>query len=270
MSTRIEHFFAALWADYVAIAPSAALIHSMFRERGERVLNDHVAFRTFSGPQIGIEALEPHLLALGYSRHDPYRFEAKRLDAWSYLPPDPKFPRIFLSELKREEFGGEVRNIIDRLASSISEEAAVSLDVFHGGRLWPGITLREYETLAEESEYAAWLASLGMHANHFTISVNELVQTPTLESVLDYVEAAGHPISVAGGRVKGSAEVLLAQGSTRADRVAVELADGLLEVPTCYTEFALRFRDEAGELYQGFVPASADRIFESTKRSTER
>ncbi len=266
MSQAIEDFFAALWVDYVAIAPSAGTIHQMFRDRGERVLNDHVAFRTFSGPQVGIEALEPHLLKLGYSRHEPYRFEAKRLDAWSYLPPDPKYPRVFLSELKRDEFSGPARDIIDRLADSISEDAAGSSAVFHAGRLWPAVTLAEYETLAAESEYAAWLASLGMHANHFTISVNELQDTPTIESALNLVESSGHPISDAGGRVKGSAEVLLAQGSTRADRMTVEFADGSLEVPTCYTEFALRFSDGAGHLYQGFVPASADHIFESTKR----
>ncbi|MFT6396460.1 MAG: hypothetical protein ACJAYU_001203 [Bradymonadia bacterium] len=266
MSAAIEEFFAELWADYVCIAPSADVIHAMFREQGERVLNDHVAFRTFSGPQIGIEALEPHLIALGYRRHAPYRFEAKRLDAWSYLPPDSKYPRVFLSELKRDEFEGKVRTIVDRLAESIAEDAAACSHVFHAGRLWPAITLAEYELLASESEYAGWLASLGMHANHFTISVNELQKTSTLESVLDCVEAAGHAISEAGGRVKGSAEVLLAQGSTRADRMFVEFADGKLKVPTCYTEFAHRFRDEEGELYEGFVPASADRIFESTTR----
>jgi hypothetical protein len=105
-----------------------------------------------------------------------------------------------------------------------------------------------------------------MHANHFTISVNELVQTPTLLSVLDLVEAAGFPISNAGGRVKGSKAVLLEQGSTRADRVIVAFADGEIRVPTCYTEFALRYPDATGTLYDGFVAESATHIFESTER----
>jgi hypothetical protein len=36
------------------------------------------------------------------------------------------------------------------------------------------------------------------------------------------------------------------------------------EIPSCYYEFALRYPMENGELYQGFIAASADKIFEST------
>jgi hypothetical protein len=38
------------------------------------------------------------------------------------------------------------------------------------------------------------------------------------------------------------------------------------EIPTCYYEFARRYPLADGRLYQGFVAASADRIFESTHR----
>ena len=37
-----------------------------------------------------------------------------------------------------------------------------------------------------------------------------------------------------------------------------------LRVPSCYYEFARRYPLPSGELFQGFVPASADKIFEST------
>ena len=60
--------------------------------------------------------------------------------------------------------------------------------------------------------------------------------------------------------------MLLEQSSTIADRVPWRFADGSVrEIPSCYYEFALRHPDpDTGELYQGFVAASADRIFEST------
>jgi hypothetical protein len=67
--------------------------------------------------------------------------------------------------------------------------------------------------------------------------------------------------------VKGTPDVLLEQGSTLADRVAVDFADGSHVIPTCYYEFALRHPDATGKLYEGFVPASANRIFESTHRA---
>jgi hypothetical protein len=37
-------------------------------------------------------------------------------------------------------------------------------------------------------------------------------------------------------------------------------------VPACYYEFARRYPIANGELYQGFIAASADKIFESTNR----
>ncbi|MGL4896671.1 MAG: DUF1338 domain-containing protein, partial [Shewanella sp.] len=59
-------------------------------------------------------------------------------------------------------------------------------------------------------------------------------------------------------------EVLLEQSSTMADTIAVEFSDGVLEIPSCFYEFALRYPKANGELYTGFVAASADKIFEST------
>jgi hypothetical protein len=47
----------ALWSDYVATTPQAARIHHLLGERGERVINDHVALRTYGLPGIGIAAL---------------------------------------------------------------------------------------------------------------------------------------------------------------------------------------------------------------------
>ncbi len=50
-----------------------------------------------------------------------------------------------------------------------------------------------------------------------------------------------------------------------ADRVEMEFAGGEKHViPTCYYEFARRYPGPDGKLYEGFVAASADKIFEST------
>jgi hypothetical protein len=46
--------------------------------------------------------------------------------------------------------------------------------------------------------------------------------------------------------------------------VDVPFADGTHRVPSCYYEFARRHPLPSGELFQGFVPASADKIFHST------
>jgi hypothetical protein len=260
-----ETFFAHLWGDYIAMAPKAAKIKELFESRGEVVRNDHIAFRTYGLEPVGLSMLEKPILALGYERYEPYRFEAKKLNAFGYLHPSGALPRIFLSELEVGALSEGAQSIIGKLVDQVDLARVTAEDVLWSGRLWSPIAYGDYCQLLEESEYAAWVAALGIRPNHFTISVHDLVQTPTLEGVLDVVEAAGYGINESGGRVKGSPDVLLEQGSTMADKMEVEFAGGEVhEIPTCYYEFARRYPGPGGKLYDGFVAASADKIFEST------
>ncbi|GAM56151.1 hypothetical protein JCM19231_5246 [Vibrio ishigakensis] len=58
--------------------------------------------------------------------------------------------------------------------------------------------------------------------------------------------------------------MLLEQSSTMADKVDVAFSDAVHSIPGGFYEFAKRYQDNQGELYHGFVAASADKIFEST------
>ncbi|MEW6277912.1 MAG: DUF1338 family protein [Candidatus Eremiobacterota bacterium] len=136
--------------------------------------------------------------------------------------------------------------------------------MFWAGRLWEPVTCADFLELDRESEYAAWVAAHGLRPNHFTVSVNALTTLGSLEELLDFVESLGFALNTSGGRIKGTPEVLLEQGSTLADRLEVPFADGPREVPTCYYEFARRYPGPDGAIYEGFVAASADKIFEST------
>lgn len=267
MTHAIHNFFTALWNDYVAIAPNAAKIKAVFEARGETVRNDHIAFRTLDLAPIGLASLERHILALGYHRFEPYTFTEKKLQAWGYVHPDraAQWPRIFLSALQVAQLSAGAQTILRGIAAQINAARADDPSVLWSGRLWSPVSYADYQTLLAESEYAAWFAALGFHANHFTVSINGLQHTPTVAGVLDVVEHAGFPILAAGGRVKGTPAELLEQGSTLADRQPVQFADGVTEIiPTCYYEFARRYPDASGHLYDGFVAASADKIFEST------
>lgn len=261
----INEFFDALWQDYVAMAPQADRIKSAFEERGETVLNDHVAFRTLALEPIGLEALEPHILALGYKRFEPYEFPAKKLRAFGYLPPEENLPRVFLSELLVDQLSAEAAKILKGVASQVDAAKVQSPEVLFAGRLWEPISYQDYEVLQEESEYAAWFSTIGIRPNHFTISVTDLEQHREVEDVLRVVEELGYSVNESGGRVKGSPAVLLEQGSTMADKMPVPFADGSeRDVPTCYYEFAKRYPSPNGGMFQGFVANSADKIFEST------
>lgn len=259
-------FEARLWDDFVRMAPNAATIRDRLEGVGETVVNDHVAFRTFDRGPVALDHLEPHVLSLGYVRYAPYAFEEKKLRAYGYVHgTDADAPKIFLSELQTDRCSPGLRAIADQLVAQVSPAQVAGPEVFWSGRPWAPIAHATWQALLDESEYAAWLAAIGYRANHFTVLVNAL--SPKLRSIpaiLDFVEAAGFRVNTAGGRVKGTPADLLEQGSTLADVQPVAFADGTHAIPTGYYEFALRHAGADGRLYQGFVAASADKIFEST------
>lgn len=261
-----EQFFEALWRNYQAVTPQAATIHRALAGRGETVRNDHVALRTFDLSPISLDELEPALLQLGYRRFAPYDFPNRHLRAFGYLHDAPGAPRVFLSELLTRYFSTDLQQSVRGFCDAVDPALASGPDVFLAGRPWPMPSWQAYQALLAESDYAAWLSVLGLCANHFTIAVNELRQFTTVAALADFVESLGFAINEEGGRIKGGPEVLLEQASTYADRLEMEFAGGDRHtVPTCYYEFARRYPDADGHLYQGFVAASANHIFSSTR-----
>lgn len=257
-------FFDALWQDYVSIAPQAQEVHDLFANTNGRVINDHVAFRTFAATPIALDALEPVILSMGYNRQDSYHFKAKKLRAQSYIHPDTRIPKIFCSELLVDQLSAVSQQIISRYTRQITPKT-LEPAVFWSGRHWTVPEWEDYQQLLKESEYAAWLLAIGVRCNHFTVSVNHLHSTDSIYEVLEQVKIAGFAVNTVGGEVKGTPQNLLEQGSTLADRRVLEFAGGELhEIPTCFYEFAKRYPDSDGEVYQGFIEANADKIFEST------
>ncbi len=256
----LDDFIGKLWQHYIAIAPSAGRVRDLLEARGDTWVNDHIAFRTYDNSAICLEALEPYILGFGYQRFAPYAFEDKKIRAYGYLHPEPGRPRIFLSELESAKLSASAQELIAQLTAQIDPAAVKDPLVLNAGPLWALPSREVYEELLSESEYAGWVAVNGLCANHFTVSVNHLSSFASLEELLAYLQGEGFPMNTSGGLVKGTPEVLLEQGSTIADRRLLTLAGGVeTEVTTCYVEFARRYQG-----FNGFVPASADKIFEST------
>lgn len=262
MQANIENFFAGMWRDYLRFAPSAGRIHQVLGQ-GANIINDHIALRTFNRPEIGLSVLARHFLDLGYAPAGDYRFAAKKLRAQHFQHPDPTVPKVFISELLLEECSDELNRIVSGLLEQMDEAQALQAGFPYSGTHWT-VSHAEYQRLIGESEYAAWLAAFGFRANHFTVDVNQLPGYGSLNQVNDTLKQHGFVLNVSGGEIKGSPEVLLEQSSTMADQVSLAFSDGEFVVPGCFYEFAYRYPQADGTLYQGFVEASADRIFEST------
>ncbi|GAA0858826.1 DUF1338 domain-containing protein [Aliiglaciecola litoralis] len=265
MHTNIDTLFANLWQDYVAITPSAQKVHELLGEFAGQaeLINDHVAFRTFNIDKINLDKLAKHFLALGYEEKGQYDFEQKKLKAKHFEHADTNKPKVFISELLVDAFPENVQSIIHRMVENIDPNAAQQDDFLYSGTHWQ-VSSEDYETLLDASEYAAWMAAWGFRANHFTVSVNHLQHFQVLADVNSQLKEAGFVLNTSGGEIKGGPEVHLAQSSTMADHIEVQFSDTKKRIPSCFYEFAQRYKMANGELYQGFVATSADKIFEST------
>lgn len=265
MHTNPNMLFQHLWQDYLSVTPSANKVHQLLGE-GDTLINDHVALRTFNIEKVNLEKLAAHFLALGYEAKGDYNFEQKKLVAQHFEHTDPTLPKVFISELLVESFPQDIQDIIHEMVAQLPENMPTQENFLYSGASW-SVTSKQYQRLLEESEYAAWMAAWGYRANHFTVSVNHLQNYTSLAAVNDVLKIAGFTLNTSGGEIKGGRDVCLAQSSTMADHMPVEFADKILTIPSCFYEFAERFKLASGEIYTGFVAASADKIFESTNVS---
>lgn len=258
----------------------------------DEIENDHIAFRTMGVPNLGIASFEKIFLHYGYEKRDLYNFTEKKLTAYWFSPPEPRFPRIFVSELRVHELSEQAQQIIHRYTDQVTSDPvdaldlddAQAVDAFLHQPLWQTPTLQDYQTLLQESEYAAWVIYNRYYLNHFTVSVHNL--KPGYNTIGDYVaflERNGFKLNNAGGTIKISPDGALRQSSTVAQMIDAEFANGdTYRIAGSYVEFAERLvlpqfrglpadRISREHRREGFEASNADKIFESTFTSqTER
>lgn len=267
---------------------SEALVQKGIITSQSEIVNDHIAFRTLGIPNLGIASFEKIFLHYGYKKKDYYFFEKKQLNAYWYSPPHPKFPRIFISELRVADQSQEVQNTIKKYTNAITIDPVDELDLdnpeqvgaFFYKSLWDLPTLADYNALAASSEYAAWVIYNRYYLNHYTISVHELKDGyNTLKEFNAFLSEIDIKLNDSGGIIKTSNDGLLKQSSTVAKMVNATFADGeQLHISGSYVEFAERlalpeFKNivpknlKRNQRRDGFESANADKIFESTYSS---
>ncbi len=259
----ITQLFDGLWQDYThRLCPSAIQVQRLLTE-DEPLFNDHIALRTFGLPKCGLAVVAAPFIALGYQPQAKYHFSAKKLYAEYFSHPNLKLPKVFISELQLGGCSAELQLTVRDLLEQVDDNYFRQPDFVYRGRPWQ-LDFATYQFLVAESEYAAWVAAHGFGANHFTVSINQLEQFTRLEEVNHLLRHNQFAINQVGGEIKGDPAVMLEQSATMADEVGVSFRDGVHNIPGGFYEFAKRYPQPNGELYTGFVTASADKIFEST------
>ncbi|RJG42337.1 DUF1338 domain-containing protein [Motilimonas pumila] len=270
MSHQIEQgqkILAALWQQYIEVTPSAAKIHQLLAPY-QPIINDHIALRGFAFPGLDITSLSQSFLQCGYQWQQDYVFPKKHLRAKHFSHPSGKLPHIFISELLWQNLSVSVQQILRPIMEAACNALSAQVLEPNVGRVWP-LRYQQYLTLAQASEYAAWLAAWGFRANHFTVAVHRLTGIQDLAQLNRLLLENGFALNQGGGEIKGSASDGLVQSATLADQAEVQFSDRVCTIPSCFYEFAYRYPLSSGALFQGFVPESADRIFESTDRVTK-
>jgi hypothetical protein len=257
--------FERFWNRYSTENPNAKRLYDLFTARGEKVVHDHIALRTFDDPRMNIDVISRLFTENGYEAKGTYEFKVKKLRGMHFEhKSDPKAPKVFISELLISQFSDylqtTIRDYLNRPGDNIYGES----DLVYGGSIWGKISFDTYNRLREESEYAAWLLVYGFRANHFAVKVNELKQFSTLQEVNEFVKGNGYLMTTVGGEIYGTPEELLEQSATMAEIQPVEFTNGVHGIPSCFYEFTLRYNRPDGTQYPGFIAANADKIFEST------
>lgn len=259
-----QSLFDTLWKEYTDRNPHALKVYNLFKSRGEDVVNDHVAFRTFNDARINIEALATFFKKYGYAEKGTYDFPVKKLFAKHYEHEDPKAPRVFISELLTEKFSPALQATIKAWVDDLPQHQFTQESFLYAGNFARPISYDTYQKLLKESEYAAWMYVFGFCVNHFTVNVNALKTFKEVGEINDFLAANHFKMNASGGMIKGTREDCLEQSSTLAEEREVQFIEGKYKIPSCYYEFAKRYPMKNGKMYSGFVAASADKIFEST------
>lgn len=294
MNQILDDILHGLMRRYRERVPAVGhIIECMLRERliaGEAdIENDHIAFRTMGVAHLGIQSLEKIFLHCGYQKREAYKFESKKLDAFWYAPPEDRYPRIFISELRVGDLSENANRIIRSYTDEVKSDPVDSLDLNCGQEvdqflhrsLWRTPTWEDYQQLSEESEYAAWVIYNRYYLNHFTISVHNLPEpNNNVHNFNQFLEQNGVKLNDSGGKSKVSPDGLLIQSSTVAEMVKAEFSSTTGSAEThdiagSYVEFAeRRVLPEFANLppneiqrqhrRDGFEAGNADKIFEST------
>ena len=132
---ELTNFFSLLEKSYLNICPTARKVNELLKIRNEKIVNDHIAFRTFNIKKIGLESLSTLFIEKGYEIKGNYNFDEKKLNAYhlEYSGVE-SFPKIFISELLLESFHPAVKLIAEEVVDQI--KGRISLEDFLKEKQW--------------------------------------------------------------------------------------------------------------------------------------
>ena len=251
------------WTDFRDSNPCADAVYQLLASMEDHVTHDHIALRTFATESVGIDTFMAPMVAAGYIDTAEYIFPKTHVYARHYEHPDAEWPNVFISQLELRAFSNTFQTTLGGLLRRISRDRVGRWDFFTTARPWE-ISFAAYETLKQESEYAAWVSAFGFRPTHFAVRTNSFLRYRELATLNTLLKERGFELNTTGGEIQGSPHVYLEQSSLKAAQTQVTFSDGIYSIPGTYYEFAKRYAMPDGTLFNGFITESAVNLFHST------
>lgn len=294
-----RELFNRLWLQYIDRVPYAKMYSDMVTQKGGKVINDHIAFRTFNthtGEQPeGIRAIKHILNFLEYKQVSKYKFLKNNLSAAHFEHPDETLPKIFVSQLEVDQLPEWAQLLIHGTVKDtrylLSDKSIEMLNILKDNgnlpleaadfivddlaqyfrRPWNIPGKADLLKLNDISQYGAWVLLHGNAVNHFAALINDqdVAEWPDLETTCKALEAAGIPMKE---NIEGEKGSILQQSSTLAvkEGVKVKGENGFEKIVWTYAYYELAQRgfidvDGDQKLFNGFLADQASHLFNMTK-----
>lgn len=237
-------------AHYSLLTPVLSSIQKL-PQIHQNIPYDHIAFRTFKSNQ-GIQLIKDIItLNNEYIFGGELKFPEKHLNAEWFYTENQELPssRIFISEIDESKLSNKSQKIIDKYVNSPKDNLETILP-----------SIKDYNTLLQDSEYAAWTLVYFDTINHVTFS------TDNIQELNQKLKNNNYILNTVGGEVKTSNDGLLHQSSTMSSLIRCLFKEGSSDVAGTFIEFAQRdFDSKTNTRREGFEAENAIHIFESTQ-----
>ena len=248
-----EHLVEMLWKHYLLFNAKVEETYAHLHRLSKDLVHDHIALRTVSDSRVSLSALAERFCDHGWQPETTYTFEKQWISAQYFSPPDPTYPKIFISQLELDQCPYWIKSVCLSCIEQIPSAVLTDIALPYSGNHWHPLNYDTYSRLLAVSSYVAWWYVYGMIPHHFAVDINTFSQIKDLAAMHDTLSEWGVALNTQGGEIKGSPALYLEQSTTVAAQMPVEFSDHeTLSVPSGYYEFMRRYQQKDGNIYQGF------------------
>lgn len=235
--------------------PSFISVLNLLEQKGEKIVVDHISFRTFDFPSISIDVLAVPFIEVGYQEVERYKYDIHNIKARYYEhTTDKSAPLIFFSELCTYKFSKSLQNTIKKMVDRIPIHVLCSEKIFFSLNPWDGIQNSVYEQLKLESEYAAGVYAHGFKPHHIGVRINQFEKYDSISKLCAFFK--GNKISYVLKKHSQQNQIipLIEQVTLEMQDHKKTFTEGVFYIPTPRPEFTKRNYIDNNKMFMGFLP----------------